>query len=71
MARAYLLYLFGVSLFPNRQGIVHLGWLPALANLETAHTLDFGGAALYCFLGSCSRGAGKTMGGYWRAIEVK
>ena len=74
MARAYLLYLFGVSLFPNRRSEVHLGWLPALADLSRVASLDFGGAALctlYCFLGSVSRGVGTSLGGFWRVLEVK
>jgi hypothetical protein len=74
MARAYLLYLFGASLFPNRQGVVHLGWLPALESLETAGRFDWGGAGLctvYCFLGCVCRGVGTSLGGYWRVLEVK
>ncbi|KAH7864252.1 hypothetical protein Vadar_027471 [Vaccinium darrowii] len=73
MARAYLLYLFGASLFPNRQGMVHLGWLPALEDLETAGRFDWGGAGLctvYCFLGCVCRGVGTSLGGYWRVLEV-
>ncbi|KAH7849478.1 hypothetical protein Vadar_018461 [Vaccinium darrowii] len=73
MARAYLLYLFGASLFPNRQGMVHLGWLPALESLETAGRFDWGGAGLctvYCFLGCVCRGVGTSLGGYWRVLEV-
>ncbi|KAH7861341.1 hypothetical protein Vadar_024837 [Vaccinium darrowii] len=73
MARAYLLYLFGASLFPNRQGVVHLGWLPALESLETAGRFDWGGAGLctvYCFLGCVCRGVGTSLGGYWRVLEV-
>ncbi|KAH7858103.1 hypothetical protein Vadar_020029 [Vaccinium darrowii] len=73
MARAYLLYLFGASLFPNRQGVVHLGWLPALEDLETAGRFDWGGAGLctvYCFLGCVCRGVGTSLGGYWRVLEV-
>ncbi len=73
MARAYLLFLFGTVLFPNRQYTVHLGWLPALADLRTADRLDWGGSALgtlYCFLGSMVRGVGTTLGGYWRILEV-
>jgi hypothetical protein len=74
MARAYLLYLFGVSLFPNRRSEVHLGWLPALADLGRVASLDFGGAALctlYCFLGAVSRGVGTSLGGFWRVLDVK
>ncbi|KAH7845092.1 hypothetical protein Vadar_014966 [Vaccinium darrowii] len=73
MARAYLLYLFGASLFPNRQGVVHLGWLPALESLETAGRFNWGGAGLctvYCFLGCMCRGVGTSLGGYWRVLEV-
>lgn len=73
MARAYLLYLFGSALFPGRKSHVHLGWLPALADLGTAGRFDWGGAALctlYVFLGSVVRGGGTKLGGYWRVLEV-
>lgn len=65
MARAYLLYLFGVSLFSNRRSEVHLGWIPAMVNLSRVASLDFGGAALctlYYFLGFVSRGVGTSLG---------
>lgn len=74
MARAYLLYLFGASLFLNRRGSVHLGWLPALENLEIVGKYDWGGAGLatvYCFLGFVSRGVAKSLGDFWRVLEVK
>jgi hypothetical protein len=73
MARAYLLYLFGASLFPNRRGVVYLGWLPALADLRRVQYYNWGGSALgtlYCFLGAASRGVGRSLGGYWRVIEL-
>ncbi|KAI8571321.1 hypothetical protein RHMOL_Rhmol01G0110600 [Rhododendron molle] len=66
MARAYLLYLFGASLFPNRRSQVHLGYLAGLVDLEQAGRFDWGGAALctlYCFLGAASRGVGDTISG--------
>lgn len=40
MSRAYLLYLFGASLFLNRRSVVHIGWLTALADLEIAGRFD-------------------------------
>ncbi|KAI8524802.1 hypothetical protein RHMOL_Rhmol13G0178000 [Rhododendron molle] len=58
MARAYLLYLFGASLYPNRHSRVHLSYLPALRDLRTASRFDWGGAALgtvYTFMGNSSR----------------
>ncbi|KAI8572042.1 hypothetical protein RHMOL_Rhmol01G0167700 [Rhododendron molle] len=73
MARAYLLYLFGASLFPLRRSRVHLSYLAGLVDLRQAGRLDWGGVALctlYCFLGAASRGVGDTIGGYWRAYEV-
>lgn len=73
MARAYLLYLFGATLFPNRRSEVHLGWLPALEDLERAGRFNWGGAGLstlYSFLGSFTRRAGSTLGGYWFVLEV-
>ncbi|XP_058180491.1 uncharacterized protein LOC131298986 [Rhododendron vialii] len=54
MARAYLLYLFGATLYPNRRSKVHLSYLPALRDLRTASRFDWGGAALgvaYGFMG--------------------
>jgi Plant mobile domain len=73
MARAYLLYLFGASLFPNRRSRVHLCYLAGLVDLRAAGRFDWGGSALctlYCFLGAASRGVGNTVGGYWRVVEV-
>ncbi|KAI8572038.1 hypothetical protein RHMOL_Rhmol01G0167700 [Rhododendron molle] len=73
MARAYLLYLFGASLFPLRRSRVHLSYLAGLVDLRQAGRLDWGGVALctlYCFLGAASRGVGDTIGGYWRVIEL-
>ena len=72
MARAYLLYLFGASLFPNRRSNVHLSYLPALRDFRTASRFDWGGAALgtaYAFLGDSSR-TGQSTAGYWRVWEV-
>ncbi|KAI8568393.1 hypothetical protein RHMOL_Rhmol02G0195400 [Rhododendron molle] len=73
MARVYLLYLFGVSLFPNRRSRVHFCYLAGLVDLGQAGRFDWGGAALctlYCFLGAASRGVGDTIGGYWRLVEL-
>ncbi|KAI8560122.1 hypothetical protein RHMOL_Rhmol04G0231400 [Rhododendron molle] len=72
MARAYLLYLFGATLYPNRCSRVHLSYLPALRDLSTASRFDWGGAALgtaYAFLGHSSR-TGKSTAGYWRVWEL-
>ncbi|KAI8546934.1 hypothetical protein RHMOL_Rhmol07G0158200 [Rhododendron molle] len=72
MARAYLLYLFGASLYPNRPSRVHLSYLPTLRDLRTASRFDWGGAALgtaYAFLGNSSR-IGKSTAGYWRVWEL-
>lgn len=46
MAKAYLLYLFGASLYLNRCSKVHLSYLLALRDLSTASQYDWGGAAL-------------------------
>ncbi|KAI8568324.1 hypothetical protein RHMOL_Rhmol02G0189600 [Rhododendron molle] len=73
IARAYLLYLFGPSLFPNRRSRVHLSYLAGLVDLRQAGRYDWGGAALctlYCFLGASSRGVGDTVGSYWRVVEL-
>ncbi|KAI8559157.1 hypothetical protein RHMOL_Rhmol04G0151600 [Rhododendron molle] len=67
MARAYLMYLFGASLFPLRRSRVHLSYLAGLVDLRLAGRFDWGGAALctlYCFLGAASREVGDTIGGY-------
>ncbi|KAI8529894.1 hypothetical protein RHMOL_Rhmol11G0010200 [Rhododendron molle] len=40
LARAYLLYLFGASLYPSRHSKVHLSYLPTLRNLRTASRFD-------------------------------
>ncbi|KAI8546936.1 hypothetical protein RHMOL_Rhmol07G0158400 [Rhododendron molle] len=68
MAGAYLLYLFGATLYPNRRSKVHLSYLLALRDLRTVSRFDWGGAALgtaYAFLGHSSR-TGKSTAGYWR-----
>ncbi|KAI8524921.1 hypothetical protein RHMOL_Rhmol13G0187100 [Rhododendron molle] len=72
MARAYLLYLFGATLYPNRRSRVHLSDLPAVRDLRTASRFDWGGAALgtaYAFLVHSSR-TGKSTVGYWRVWEL-
>ncbi|XP_058216837.1 protein MAINTENANCE OF MERISTEMS-like [Rhododendron vialii] len=72
MARAYLLYLFGATLYPNRRSKVHLSYLSALRDLRTASRFDWGGAALgaaYGFLGDSSRTEMSTAG-YWRIWEL-
>ncbi|XP_058208188.1 serine/threonine-protein phosphatase 7 long form homolog [Rhododendron vialii] len=72
MARAYLLYLFGATLYPNRRSKVHLSYLPALRDLRTASRFDWGGAALgaaYGFMGDSSRTEMSTAG-YWRIWEL-
>ncbi|KAI8546925.1 hypothetical protein RHMOL_Rhmol07G0157300 [Rhododendron molle] len=69
MARCFLLYLLGASLFPNRRNRVHLSLLPASRDVGEIARFDWGGAALgtcYAFMGSLSRGAGVSLGGYWR-----
>lgn len=72
MARAYLLYLFGASLYPSRHNKVHLSYLPALRDLRTTLRFDWGGAALgrvYGFLGDASR-TEQAAARYWRIWEV-
>ncbi|KAI8549169.1 hypothetical protein RHMOL_Rhmol06G0005500 [Rhododendron molle] len=72
MARAYLLYMFGASLFPGRGSTVHLSYLPALRDLRTASRFNWGGAALgaaYQFFGDASRN-GQSMASYWRVWEL-
>ncbi|XP_058180121.1 protein MAINTENANCE OF MERISTEMS-like [Rhododendron vialii] len=56
MARCFLLY-----------------FIPVLRNIGEIARFDLGGAALgvcYAFMGSLSRGAGKSLGGYWQVWEL-
>ncbi|KAI8530044.1 hypothetical protein RHMOL_Rhmol11G0023900 [Rhododendron molle] len=72
MARAYLLYMFGASLYPGRGSTVHLSYLPALRDLRTASRFDWGGAALgtaYLLFGDSSR-TGQSTAGYWHVWEL-
>lgn len=74
VARAFLLYLFGVALFPNKDGTVNLHYLPAMRDLATVKDYDWGGAALatlYGHMGAISRAITRSTGGYWRVWEVK
>lgn len=69
MARAYLLYLFGASLFLNRHRRVHMSFLPALWHMWMASLFDWGGSALaacYSFMGAAPRGVCGTAGGCGR-----
>ncbi|KAI8547556.1 hypothetical protein RHMOL_Rhmol07G0205400 [Rhododendron molle] len=73
MAQAYLLYMFGASLYPGQGSTVHLSYLPALRDLRAASRFDWGGAALgtaYQFFGDASRNE-QSMAGYWRVWEVE
>ncbi|XP_058181289.1 protein MAINTENANCE OF MERISTEMS-like [Rhododendron vialii] len=68
IARCFLLYVLDASLFPNRRNRVHLSFLLALRNIGEIARFDWGGAALgacYAFMGSLSRGAGKSLRSYW------
>ncbi|XP_058215372.1 uncharacterized protein LOC131326562 [Rhododendron vialii] len=72
MARVYLLYLFGASLYPSRRSKVHLSYIPVLRDLQTTSRFDLGGAALgaaYGFLGDSSR-TEQGAAGYWRIWEL-
>ncbi|XP_058189305.1 protein MAIN-LIKE 1-like [Rhododendron vialii] len=73
MARCFLLYMLGASLFPNRRNRVRISLLPALRDVGEIARFDWGGAALgtcYAFMGSLSRWAGVSLGGYWRVWEL-
>ena len=75
LARVFLLYLLGVSLFATKDNRISLRFLPALRDLYRVHTYDWGGAALatiYGHMGHISRSSESTlsMGGYWRIWEV-
>ena len=51
LARAFLLYLLGVSLFATKDNRISLRFLPALRDLYRVHTYDWGGAALATIYG--------------------
>ncbi|XP_058213858.1 protein MAIN-LIKE 2-like [Rhododendron vialii] len=73
VARAFLLYLFGAALFPNKDSRVHLHYLAGMKDLSTVKDYDWGGAALatlYGHMGAISRGTTLSMGGYWRVWEI-
>lgn len=73
VARAFLLYLFGVALFPNKDCRVHLHYLAAMKDFSVIKDYDWGGSALatlYGNMGVVSRGTTLSMGGYWRVWEV-
>ncbi|KAI8572277.1 hypothetical protein RHMOL_Rhmol01G0185700 [Rhododendron molle] len=73
MARAYLLYLFGATLYPNKHAMVHLSYLPALRDLCMASRYDWGGVALgacYGFMGEFTWEK-KPIAGYWKIWEVE
>lgn len=73
VARAFILHLFGVALFPNKDSRVHLHYLAAMKDLSTVREYDWGGAALstlYGHMGAISRGMTQGMGGYLRVWEV-
>ncbi|XP_058195415.1 uncharacterized protein LOC131311843 [Rhododendron vialii] len=73
VTRAFLLYLFGAALFPNKDSRVHLHYLAGMKDLSTVKDYDWGGAALatlYGHMGAISRGTTLSMGGYWRVWEI-
>ncbi|KAI8571985.1 hypothetical protein RHMOL_Rhmol01G0163500 [Rhododendron molle] len=72
MARAYLLYLFGASVYPSRCNRVYLSYLTVLRDPRKASRFDWGRAALgtvYGFLGDASR-TEQVAAGYWRIWEL-
>lgn len=38
--RVFLLYSFGLTFFSNQNGMIRLGYLAALANLDQLHNID-------------------------------
>lgn len=73
LARAFLLYLFGATLFPSKDSRVHLHYLAAMRDFATVKDYNWGGAALatlYGHMGIASRSSNPGVGGYWRVWEV-
>ncbi|KAI7988826.1 Protein MAINTENANCE OF MERISTEMS, partial [Camellia lanceoleosa] len=72
-ARGFLIYLFGTTLFANRENTVGLYILGALVHLHRVAEYDWGGAGLatlYCYMSSVSRRQANSLGGYWRVWEL-
>ena len=72
VARAFLVYLLGSTLFPNLASSIDLMYLPLLRDLDLVSSYDWGFAALsYLYQGmdALVRGA-KRLCGFWHAILV-
>ncbi|KAL7188399.1 hypothetical protein ACSBR1_038279 [Camellia fascicularis] len=72
-ARGFLIYLFGTTLFANRENTMGLYILGALVHLHRVAKYDWGGAGLatlYCYMSSVSHSQANSLGGYWRNWEV-
>ncbi|KAI8543447.1 hypothetical protein RHMOL_Rhmol08G0218800 [Rhododendron molle] len=73
LTRAFLLYLFGQTLFVNKDGSVHTQLLAPLQRLEAVREFDwalFALATLYGNLGACSLDKSPILGSHYRAIKV-
>ncbi|KAL7212438.1 hypothetical protein ACSBR2_015179 [Camellia fascicularis] len=71
--RGFLMYLLGTTLFANRENIVGLYLLGALAHLLQVTEYNWGGAdlaTLYCYMCSVSRHKADSHDGCWRVWEV-
>ncbi|KAI7979642.1 Protein MAINTENANCE OF MERISTEMS, partial [Camellia lanceoleosa] len=71
--RGFLTYLFGTTLFANRENTVRLYILGALVHLSRIADYDWGGtglATLYCYMSSISRHKADSFGSYWRVWEL-
>jgi mobile domain-containing protein len=73
-ARAYILYLFGCILFPDKSGdSVQLIYLPLLRDLGRVAEYNWGSATLaylYCHLCRASRKGAKDIGGCLLLLQI-
>ena len=71
--RAFILYLFGCTMFGTLDCKVNLNSLPALEDVDRIGEYDWGGAAyaaLCTHMNSVSRGKAHRLGGLWKVWEV-
>ena len=72
VARAFLVYLLGSTLFPNTASSIDLMYMPPLRDLDLISSFDWVSVALsylYHGMNALVRGA-KRLCGFWHAILV-
>ena len=73
LARAFILYMLGTSLFSSIDNTVSLGLLAALVDFESISRYDWGGAGLatvYGYMGGIAHGLITRTGGFYHIWEV-